>query len=206
MFYYRDKSRTVHLASQALSVFWLPFATGYSQRDVPGPEFSSFTLHFDIPVTLQQFPNRHIKTYSITDEVGFFGLACHLHAWNRFLRIFASGYQSNEIPPHCSAVSILNVIWHLYFWRVQIFVPCQWKQGDCLYRGTHRTSTGRLSILDAYIQQVIADLPVEFQKLSSYPHPHTSHVFLLMHYCCNQKILQFPLGPHIHFIHSNLIY
>ena len=37
------------------------------------------------------------------------------------------------------------------------------------------------------MQQVIAELSVEFQKLISYPHLHD--FLLMLRNCCNQKIL-----------------
>ena len=61
-----------------------------------------------------------------------------------------------------------------------------------------RVPIGHLVFLDTFMQKVIADVSMEFQKLISYPHQHD--FLLMLSYCCNQKIIhrkKQAIGPHI---------
>ena len=151
----------------------VPFTTGFSQGDAPGPGFSFLALHFGIHVTLQQFPALDVKAYAIMDGVTFLGTARHLGPiYARLQLILKDCLHLNINLTKSSLVALqLNTIVSPDCDLTHIYQECPdlrsllMKTEGFVCVGV---PIGHLNYLDTYMQQLIGELSMEFQKLISY--------------------------------------
>lgn len=168
----------------------ITFTTGFSQGDTPGPRFSSLVLHFGIHVTLQQFPDLDVKGYGIMDDVTILGIASHLGPIYARMQLILKDCLHLDINLTKSSLIALQLytivspdcdLTPLYQECPDLrSLPVKTEQFECV-----GVPIGYLSFLNMYMQHMIGELSMEFQKLISYPHQHD--FLLMLRYCCNQK-------------------
>ena len=168
----------------------ITFTTGFSQGDTPGPRFSSLVLHFGIHVTLQQFPDLDVKGYGIMDDVTILGIASHLGPIYARMQLILKDCLHLDINLTKSSLIALQLytivspdcdLTPLYQECPDLrSLPVKTEQFVCV-----GVPIGYLSFLNMYMQHMIGELSMEFQKLISYPHQHD--FLLMLRYCCNQK-------------------
>ena len=144
------------------------FTPDFSQGDAPGPGFSSLVLHFGIHVTLQQFPDPDFKeACGITDGITILGIAHHLgpiYARNQLilkncLHLDINLTKSSPIALQMNTIDSPDYdLTPLYQECPDLrSLPVKTKRFMCV-----GMPIGHLDFLDAYLQQVIAELSTEF--------------------------------------------